>query len=229
MTSVKHQPSEKVEVGPLGQQIKEGLQWVYQHQYLRTLALNTHVWFLFHSMTMTVLISFFLIELGFDALLLGFTLAAAGIGAVAGTFISSRAGDRFGVGRAMAFSRIVYGPAVIIMVLAPTANDFDLQYIAFVFVVIGQLLYGFAMGIEGPLELGYLQTITPSHLQGRMNATLRSINRSVVVIGAPLGGALADGLGFTTVLWISIAGLALCGLWFSFSSMRKARIEDDEF
>ncbi|MCH1627191.1 MFS transporter [Ferdinandcohnia quinoae] len=228
MTSIKHQPSKKVKANPLGQQIKEGLHWVYQHQYLRTLALNTHAWFLFHSMTMTVLISFFLMELGFDASYLGYVLAAAGVGAVVGSSLSTRAGERFGVGRAMAFSRILYGPAVILMALAPTANNFDSQYIALIFVVVGQLFYGFAMGIEGPLEMGYRQYVTPSHLQGRMNATLRSINRSAVVIGAPLGGTLADGLGFITALWISIAGLALCGLWFSLSSMRKARIEDDE-
>ena len=154
MASVKHQPSDKVKAGPLGQQIKEGLQWVYQHQYLRTLALNTHAWFLFLSMTMTVLVSFFLIELGFDASLLGFALAAAGVGAVAGTSLSSRAGERFGVGRAMAFSRILYGPAVILMALAPAANNSDPQNIALIFAVVGQLLYGFAMGIEGPLEMG---------------------------------------------------------------------------
>lgn len=228
MASIKHQPSKKVKTGPLGQQIKEGLRWVYQHQYLRTLALNTHAWFLFHSMTMTILVSIFLIELGFDASLLGYVLAAAGVGAVAGTSISPQAGVRFGDGRAMAFSRILYAPAVILMALAPATNNSDSQYIALIFVIVGQLFYGFAMGIEGPLEMGYRQYVTPSHLQGRMNATLRSINRSAVVIGAPLGGTLADGLGFITALWISIAGLALCGLWFSLSSMRNARIEDDE-
>ncbi|AVR00332.1 MFS transporter [Oceanobacillus iheyensis] len=228
MASIKHQPVNKVKTGPLGQQIKEGLRWVYQHQYLRTLALNTHAWFLFHSMTMTILVSIVLIELGFDASLLGYILAAAGVGAVAGTSLSPRVGVRFGVGRAMAFSRILYGPAVILVALAPTVNSSDSHYFALLFIVVGQLFYGFAMGIEGPLEMGYRQYITPFHLQGRMNATLRSINRSAVVIGAPLGGALADGLGFTTALWISIAGLTLCGIWFSLSPMRNARIEDNE-
>jgi predicted MFS family arabinose efflux permease len=224
MTTVKHQPSDKVKVVLLGQQIKEGWQWVYQHKYLRTLALNTHVWFFFHSMTMTVLVSYFLIELGFDALQLGIALAAAGVGAVAGTSLSNWTGNRLGIGRAIAFSRILYAPAVIVVALAPAANNSNLINITLIFTVVGQLLYGFAMGIEGPLETGYQQYVTPSHLQGRMNATMRSINRSVVVIGAPLGGAIADDLGFLTALWISIAGLALCGLWLSLSSMRKAQI-----
>ncbi|MGP4066255.1 hypothetical protein ACTWPF_15220 [Oceanobacillus sp. M65] len=123
----------------------------------------------------------------------------------------------------MAFSRILYGPAVILMALAPAVNNSDSQYIALLFVVVGQLFYGFAMGIEGPLEIGYRQYVMPSHLQGSMNAT-RSINRSAVVIGAPLGGALADGLRFITAMGISIAGLTLCGIWFQSITVANSSI-----
>ncbi|GEN86001.1 MFS transporter [Oceanobacillus sp. FSL W8-0428] len=229
MATIKHKPLEKSATdGRIGKQIKEGLQWMYRHQYLRTLALNTHAWFLFHSMMITIFVTFILIELGFKESLLGFLLAAGGVGAVIGTSLSNRAGMRFGVGKSMAFSRILYGPAVILMVLSPAANDSDTQIIALIFVILGQLFYGFAMGIEGPLEMGYRQSVTPLHLQGRMNATLRSINRSMVVIGAPLGGAIADGIGFRQALWISIVGLILCGLWFALSSMRKAQFKEDD-
>src|SRR5699024_11579712 len=100
---------------------------------------------------------------------------------VIGTSLSTRTGMRFGVGQSMAFSRILYGPAVILMLLAPAVNDSDTQIIALILVSSGQLFYGFAMGMEGPLEMGYRQSVTPLHLQGRMNATLRSINRSMVV------------------------------------------------
>jgi predicted MFS family arabinose efflux permease len=75
--------------------------------------------------------------------------------------------------------------------------------------------------------MGYRQSITPAHLLGRMNATMRSINRSMIIIGAPLGGAIADGLGFRTALWIAIIGLAICGIWFLLSNMRNACLKDD--
>ncbi|MEQ2525588.1 MFS transporter [Robertmurraya yapensis] len=226
IASVKHQPTEKVKNGPLGYQIKEGLHWIYRHQHLGTLALNTHTWFLFHSMTTTVFVSFVLTEIGFDAALLGIVLGAAGVGAVAGTSLSVRIGEHFGAGRAISFSRNLYGPAVVLIALAPAAIDSNPQNIAFLLVIVGQFLYGFAMGIEGPLEMAYRQFVTPSHLQGRMNATLRSINRSFVVIGAPLGGLIADQLGSRTALSVSLIGLTLCGLWFSFSPMRHAQIAD---
>jgi len=40
----------------------------------------------------------------------------------------------------------------------------------------GELVLGVSMGIGNANEMGYKQTITPDHLQGRMNATMRSIN-----------------------------------------------------
>ena len=46
-------------------------------------------------------------------------------------------------------------------------------------------------------------------LQGRMNATRRSINRGIIVVGAPLGGLLADTIGYRPALWLAIAGFAL--------------------
>jgi MFS family permease len=228
MATIKHHPTERASADPLGEQIKEGLRWVYQHQYLRTLALNTHAWFLFHSMSSTVIVTFAIIELGFTASILGLVFSAAGIGAVLGTSLSTRAGQRWGIGGAMTFSRILYIPAVILIVLAPPAIQDNLQTNALIMVVIGQFLYGFAMGIEGPLEMGYRQSVTPARLQGRMNATMRSINRSMIVIGAPLGGIIADGLGYRMALWISIVGLAICGVWFGLSKMRNAQLEDDD-
>lgn len=226
MASIKHDPTERSLAAPLGGQIKEGLQWVYRHSYLGTLALNTHAWFFFHSMTSTVLVTFAIIELGFNSSLLGFVLASAGIGAVFGTSISTRAAYRWGIGRAMSFSRILFSPAVILIAMAPAAGHAGMQSSALLMVIMGQFLYGFAMGIEGPLEMGYRQSVTPTRLQGRMNATMRSINRSMIVIGAPLGGAIADGLGFRTALWIAIAGLSLCAVWFALSPMRNAQLED---
>lgn len=83
---IRHDPIRvKTSEKRLGIQIKEGLRWVYKHEFLRTLDLNTHVWFLFHSMIGTALITFAPTELGFNASTLGLVLSATGIGAVLGS------------------------------------------------------------------------------------------------------------------------------------------------
>jgi MFS family permease len=88
----------------------------------------------------------------------------------------------------------------------------------------GQFLFGVSIGVDGPAEMGYRQTVTPDRLQGRMNATMRSLNRGMIVLGAPLGGVLADHLGGRPALWIAVAGLAGQAIAISFTQVRNARL-----
>ncbi|TNJ63955.1 MFS transporter [Paenibacillus hemerocallicola] len=228
MASIQHASKVEAPAGSVRTQVKEGLRWVYRHPYLRSLALNTHAWFFFHSMTGAVLVTFALVELGFNESKVGFALAAAGIGAVAGSFLSTMVGQRLGVGLAMTFSRILYVPALFLIAVAPSVDSFHSPVFPMFVVMSGQFLYGFAMGVEGPLEMGYRQTVTPLSLQGRMNATMRSINRSMIVIGAPLGGLIADTFGFRTSLTLAVAGLAFCAIWFWLSPMRHAKLDENQ-
>ncbi len=202
----------------------EGLRWVYGHRQLSTLALNTNAWFLFNAIITTVLAPFALRELGFSAVTLGVVLSAAGIGALLGTTLSARAARRWGVGRAIAFARVLFVPSLILIALVPLARHNIFHAIALVMVSLGQFLYGLAMGIEGPLEIGFRQSVTPVQLQGRMNTTMRSTNRGMLAIGAPLGGAIADTLGFHTALWIAVAGMALVAVWYRLSPMYSAQL-----
>jgi predicted MFS family arabinose efflux permease len=56
-----------------------------------------------------------------------------------------------------------------------------------------------------------------------MNATMRSLNRAAVVVGARLGGLLADSAGYRLALWVSAAGAAAAGLALLASPFRGAR------
>ena len=47
------------------------------------------------------------------------------------------------------------------------------------------------MGFSNSHEMSYRQALTPDALQARTNTTMRSFNRAVVVVAAPLGGLLA--------------------------------------
>jgi predicted MFS family arabinose efflux permease len=84
------------------------------------------------------------------------------------------------------------------------------------------------MGVEGPLEMGFCQAITPDRLLARMSATMRSVNRGMIVVGAPLGGLLATAAGAGTALWASVAFLLLASLVLLFSKFRTARTEDQQ-
>ena len=65
--------------------------------------------------------------------------------------------------------------------------------------------------------------MTPDELQARTNTTLRSLNRAVMVIAAPLAGILAVSWGIRPTLLAATAVFARVSLGLAFSSFRTVR------
>ena len=217
--------------------IAEGLRWVYGHRMLRPLALSTHVWFIGSAMLGTVLAALILNDLQLGALGLGLVLGGAGVGAVLGTTLSSGWGDRWGTGRVMVAARLTQPAAVVVVLVAPLVAGGQVGgesigswppavWAAFACAGLGQFIFGLAMGAEGPLEMGYRQAVTPDALIARMSATMRSVNRGMIVIGAPLGGALATAFGSVVALGLAAAVMLLAALILALSPFRAASTAD---
>jgi MFS family permease len=226
----------------LHRKVAEGLRWVYGHAHLAPLAWSTHIWFVGSSILGAVLPAVILNDLGLGAVGLGLVLGCSGVGAVIGTTISTRLGHLWGTGMAMVAARVAQPFTIALVALAPLAAggtqigrsyEFPLQWpgelwAAFALAGTGQLLFGAAMGVEGPLEMGYRQAVTPDSLIARMSATMRSVNRGMIVMGAPLGGLIATVAGIGTALWASVAVLLLASMVLLFSKFRSTRIEDQQ-
>jgi len=84
-----------------------------------------------------------------------------------------------------------------------------------------QFLFGLSISLASPVEMAYRPAVTPDRLQGRMNTTMRSLNRGMIVVGAPVGGALADALDNRAALWIAVVGLVGQSIALSLSPLRK--------
>lgn len=214
--------------GRLRREIGEGLAWVYRHRTLAPLALSTHGWFVCNSMLVTVYVPFALVGLGLSAFELGITLAGAGVGGLLGSLAAPAAGRRWGAGPVVIACRAAVPVGWVVIALAPAvgAGDGASRLVTCVVLTFGQFLYGLAMGLENANEMGYWQSVTPDDLLGRMNSTRRSVNRGMIVLGAPLGGVLADSLGFRPTLWIALSGFVLVALGLLSSPFRHARHGD---
>ena len=210
--------------GGVGRRIREGLEWVYRHPRLGPLAWTTHLWFFFYSVFGAVFTVYALRERDLGPIGLGVVLACAGVGAVLGTFATTRIGDALGAGRTMILARGLYPAAFAIIAAAGFAPIGD--WTGFAAIGLGQFLVGLGLGIEGPQEMGYWQAVTPDRLMGRMNATRRSVNRGMIVLGAPLGGLVGEAIGNRPTITIAAAGMALVVLLMAGSNIRHARIED---
>ncbi|MEV0697946.1 MFS transporter [Saccharopolyspora sp. NPDC050389] len=154
--------------------------------------------------------------LGLSEVELGVTYGCAGVGAVLGGALANRCAQRFGAGRTMVTTRIFMPlPWLLAPLTAPGPA-------ALVVLAAGQALFWVLMGVEGPNELAYRQSVTPHRLQGRMNTTIRSLNRGAIVLGAPLGGLVADAATYRTALWVGITGLVVSAAALAASPFRHA-------
>jgi MFS family permease len=187
----------------LWRELREGLSWVYTHRVLAPMAVTSNIWFLCNAVVMVVLPNYLLRVLGFGDAVYGAIVAVGGVGGVAGALLSTRIGRRLGTGRTIIVGHWLTPLAYGLIPLAGTGT------VGLVLLCAAQLLVGFGIGMESPVEMGYRQSVTPDRLQARTNATMRSTNRAAIVLGAPLGGALADWLGLPAALWFGIAGLAV--------------------
>jgi MFS family permease len=197
----------------------EGLRWVYRHRVLGPYVLGTHAWFLVNAVAGTTLPLFALRTLGLSPFGLGLALAAAGAGGLLGALAATSLGARHGAGPVVIAS--ILGNGLAWAVIASGRHE-AAGWLVF---GTGQFLLGLTMGTANANEMGYLQAITPDHLQGRSNATRRSINRAMIVIGAPLGGVLADALGYRPTLYATAAAFALVAAALALTPYRRAHLD----
>ena len=211
------EPVERPASRHLGRELREGLSWMYTHRMLAPMAVTTHVWFLCNAMVTVVTPIYMYRVLGFSALEVGVTVAAGGVGGVVGALLSTRIGRRFGTGPTIVAGKWLTPLAYLLIPLAGNG------IVGLVLLAAAQLVFGFSIGMDSPVEMGYWQSVTPDRLQGRVNGARRSLNRGAIVLGGPLGGALSDWLGVSTVLWIGITGLAAQAVALTLSPVRTLR------
>ena len=193
-------------------EVVQGLRWVYRGGVLRDLAVWTHVWFGGQAILGALLPAYAYLSLGLSPLWFGLTTAAAGVGALVGALSSTAVGRALGSGATIALAHAVTTVGVLLMLIAGLVPGTEIVLLG-----LGQLLHGVAMGCANSHEMSYRQTRTPDELQARTNTTMRSLNRAVVVVIAPVAGVVADHLGMLPVLGAAavLFGLASLGLWFS--------------
>ncbi|HEX3650144.1 MAG TPA: MFS transporter [Pseudonocardiaceae bacterium] len=201
-------------------ELREGLVTVYRHPKLASLSLNTHAWFIFSSLAGTVFVPFAVRQVGIGSFGLGIAYSCAGVGGLLGTALANRTERRMGAGPAVIAAQLLFPFAYLPIVFAQHGTG------GLVLICAGQFLFWVAVGVGSPTELAYRQSVVADHLLGRANATIRSLNWGMNVIGAPIGGVLADGIGYRPALWLGIGGFAVTGVLLALSPFRKASLAE---
>jgi MFS family permease len=199
----------------LRREIRDGLTSTYRHRTLGPLAMSTHIWFLANGAARTVLSLLALRTLGFTAFTFGMLLTAFGIASLVGASIAPWCGERIGSGRAIILARVAFPISWLLVAIAPATVVGE----ALLFVALA--LQGLAAGVENSNDMGYWQALTPDELLGRVNATRRSVNRTMAALGALVGGLFVGLIGEHLTLSGVIVAFAAAAVTAALSPLRE--------
>ncbi len=188
-------------------EIKEGLAVVFKNPILWRIAGCTATFNLGSNMVFgAVFLVFAYRQLHLSAATVGIIFAVGSVGGLIGAFLAAWVARKLGVGPTLGITSAVGGLAIlatpVALVIAPVA-------------VLAAL--GFLEGLSGPIynisQVSLRQAITPDRVQGRMNATMRTIVWGTMPLGAFIGGILGTGIGLVQTILLGGTLTLLSALW----------------
>jgi len=198
----------------LTSEIATGPRFVAANPHLRAIAACTAGSNLFGQMALAVFMLYAVRNLGFTAGGIGMVYALGNVGALLGALSGGPLARRFGVGRTIILSAVVFGCSWLLVPLAPRAMPHP-------FLIGAMLLGSFGGVIYNVNQVGLRQAITPLRMQGRMNATMRFMVWGTIPIGAFVGGVLGNRIGLRPTLWVGAMGSLLTFLPLALSPVRS--------
>ena len=201
-------------------EMKEGIHSVFDNPIIWRITACTATANLGGAITGAVIVIFMLTSLKFSPALIGLLGTVGAVGFLFGTVVTPAVTKRLGLGRSIALS-IVVSVVNMAAVLALYGPAFPIM------AAIG-LIVGIALPIYNINQVSLRQTIVPDRLQGRMNATVRTVNWGTVPLGGIIGGLLGSSLGLVGTILIGGALQGASVVWiishhiFSLKDMPKS-------
>ncbi|MET9336194.1 MFS transporter [Nonomuraea sp. NPDC003804] len=200
----------------LVREIGEGLAFVLRHPILRMIAACTASANLANAMNNALAVLFLINVVGVSPGVMGLLFSAAGVGGLAGAALVGPVSRWAGSARTIWLSALLTSPFMLLVPLAAQGWRLGLYVLAWFVVSAGIVVYNVS-------QLSFRQAITPDHLLGRMNATMRFIVWGTLPLGALIGGVLGERLGVVAALWIACALSPLSVIPLLLSPLRTMR------
>lgn len=186
-------------------EVAEGVHWLRNHQFLRSLTLLSACTALFESMANGVFVLYVLEELRLPSGDFGLVLLGAGAGGLLGGVATPRLAKLLGRGP------MLTGGAVV-TALGMAAMGFTRQG------YVGTTMFAISAAgvmVWNVLTMSLRQALIPEQLFGRVQGAYRTLVWGGIPVGALAGGALADAIGVRPVFVVGGAGLFVCALWLA--------------
>ena len=200
----------------------EGLRYVLGHQYVRGMAVSVAIFNFFGNVGGSIVLVYFVRELGLSATTIGIVLGLGNVGFLVGAILARRVEARIGVGRTIVGSSMLSVPGLLLVPLAP--HD-----LAVPLLIASGVIVGFAIVLYNVTAISLMQAITPDRLLGRMNASRRFFVWGVIPLGSLTGGVLASTIGLRPTLFVAAIGASLAVVPLLLSPIRSlVRVPDED-
>jgi Na+/melibiose symporter-like transporter len=200
----------------LVQDVKEGLRFVLGNRLLRSIAASTATSNFFFAMAEAMWAIYLIRVIGLSPGQVGVFFSICAVGALAGAALSRRIAAWIGSGPTIWLSLAVSSP---FWLLVPLAQPGWTIWLA----AGGLAVFHAASVVYNVTQVSFRQGVTPEHLLGRMNATMRFLVWGTLPLGALLGGLLGELAGVRTTMWVAAVGACLAFLPTFLSPLRRMR------
>jgi MFS family permease len=197
-------------------EMAEGLRFFAANALLRASSGSIVIQNVASQVSGAILLVFAVRELSLTAETIGLAISLGSVGVLAGAATASAVGRRIGVGPTLTVAALANAVATAFLVASTPST-------AFVLFVAWGAVAGYAGMLTNVNGLSLRQAVTPTALQGRVNATGRWINWSVIPVGSIVGGALAGIIGLRATVGVGAVLAFLAVPWLVLSPLRTLR------
>lgn len=147
----------------------------------------------------------------------GLIYAIGSVGAVLGAMLSAPIARRLGIGPTLVVAITIGDAANFLVPLGQYGQGFLLLTVAI-------FLSSFGSPVYNVNQVSLRQAIVPLRLQGRLNATVRTVIWGTIPVGAALGGVLGAHIGLVPTLYLAAALSTAAVLWLLAGPVRLREI-----
>ncbi len=196
--------------------VREGLSVVFGDKRLRAIAATTATSNLFSNAFGAITLKYLNVNLSLSFTAIALAVGIGSLGGVLGAVTSKRYIGALGVGMSIIVGAIVGSIPPIAFYFAVPSDAFLVAVAVGFFTSLGVLWYNIP-------QVSYRQALVPEALQGRMNATMRTIVWGTIPLGGLMGGVVGDLIGTRLTMGVMAVLGSLAFLWVLLSPVRKVK------
>jgi MFS family permease len=180
-------------------EVAEGVRWLWHHPPIRTLAVTIVLFNISFGAAWSVLVLYSQERLGMSEAGYGLLTTAGAIGGLAGTGAYGWLEEHVGLANLMRIGLVLETLTHLALALTTTA------WLALVIMFV----FGAHAFVWGTTSRTVRQRAVPDDLQGRVGSVYMIGVVAGMLVGTPIGGALARGWGITAPFWFGFVGSAV--------------------